>query len=75
MPHGPLSRRSEHLLRLRYLFSNIIKDTSLQTQKDFEKAGFSFSQRHFSDLNRNIQPLINETTGKIKFSHGQCHET
>ena len=39
-------------------------------QKDFVKAGFSFSQRHFTNLNRNMQPLKNETTGKIKFMHG-----
>ena len=59
-----------YILLAPFFFGNVIKDKSLQTQYDFVKAGFSYSQSHFSDLNRNMQSLINETTGKIKFTDG-----
>ena len=58
----------------RPFFAKVIKDTSLQTQKDVVKAGFSFSQRHFSDLIRkmHLNPLqwnpditMYQGTGKI----------
>ena len=51
-------------LNLALIFGNVIKDTSLQTQKDFVKAGFSLSQRHFSDLHRNIQSVNKQNSRK-----------